>query len=114
MTDIQRKCIPPLLTGKNVLGEGKTGSGKTLVKIRRGKKGSWGSRFYVQAFLIPCIELLHRAQFKHSDGTGVVIITPTRELAMQIYGVARDLMNDRLSHTFGEFSLMGKQMIVHD
>ena len=83
MTEIQQKTIPPLLAGKNVLGEGKTGSGKTL------------------AFLIPCIELLHRAHFKQRNGTGVIIITPTRELAMQIYGVARDLMNDRFNHTFG-------------
>jgi ATP-dependent RNA helicase DDX18/HAS1 len=83
MTEIQHKCIPPLLAGKNVLGEGKTGSGKTL------------------AFLIPCIELLHRAHFKHDAGTGVLIITPTRELAMQIYGVARELISGRLSHTFG-------------
>lgn len=83
MTEIQQKTIPPLLAGKNVLGEGKTGSGKTL------------------AFLIPCIELLHRAHFKQRNGTGVIIITPTRELAMQIYGVARDLMNGRFAHTFG-------------
>ena len=83
MTEIQQKSIPPLLAGKNVLGEGKTGSGKTL------------------AFLIPCIEMLHRSHFKQRNGTGVLIITPTRELAMQIYGVARDLMNDRFNHSFG-------------
>merc|ERR1711916_353893 len=83
MTEIQQKTIPPLLAGKNVLGEGKTGSGKTM------------------AFLLPCIELLHRAQFKQRNGTGVLIITPTRELAMQIYGVARDLLSGSNAHTFG-------------
>lgn len=83
MTEIQQKSIPPLIAGKNVLGEGKTGSGKTL------------------AFLVPCIELLYRSQFKPRNGTGILIITPTRELAMQIYGVARDLMNDKYSQTFG-------------
>lgn len=83
MTEIQAKCIPPLLAGKNLLGEAKTGSGKTF------------------AFLIPAIELLHRAEFKQRNGTGVLIITPTRELAMQIYGVARDLMEEKFSHTYG-------------
>ncbi|KAL0484484.1 ATP-dependent RNA helicase [Acrasis kona] len=74
MTEIQAKSIPPLLAGKDLLAQAKTGSGKTL------------------AFLIPCIELLYRAQFKPRNGTGVLIISPTRELAIQIYSVARELM----------------------
>lgn len=74
MTEIQARSIPPLLTGKDVLGAARTGSGKTL------------------AFLIPAVELLYHAHFMPRNGTGVVIISPTRELAMQIYGVARDLM----------------------
>ncbi len=65
------------------LQEGKTGSGKTL------------------AFLVPCIEMLLRTEFKPRNGTGIIIITPTRELAMQIFGVVRDLMQDNLSQTFG-------------
>eukprot|EP01091_Cochliopodium_minus_P010493 TRINITY_DN2791_c0_g1_i1.p1 TRINITY_DN2791_c0_g1~~TRINITY_DN2791_c0_g1_i1.p1 ORF type:complete len:518 (+),score=164.59 TRINITY_DN2791_c0_g1_i1:223-1776(+) len=82
MTEIQEKSIPPLLTGKNLLGDAKTGSGKTL------------------AFLIPALEILSALQFKPRNGTGIIIITPTRELALQIYGVARDLMKYH-SQTFG-------------
>ena len=52
----------------------RAGSGKTL------------------AFLIPSIELLYRAKYKPRNGTGVLVISPTRELAMQIYSVARELM----------------------
>ena len=52
----------------------RAGSGKTL------------------AFLVPCIELLHRARFQPRNGTGALVISPTRELAMQIYAVARDLL----------------------
>eukprot|EP00249_Psilotum_nudum_P018779 c26958_g1_i1 orf=116-2218(+) len=74
MTEIQARSIPPLLSGKDVLGAARTGSGKTL------------------AFLIPAVELLYHGHFMPRNGTGVVIISPTRELAMQIYGVARDLM----------------------
>ncbi|KAJ7597677.1 DEAD-domain-containing protein [Mycena floridula] len=74
MTPIQAKAIPLLLTGKDVLGAARTGSGKTL------------------AFLIPAIELLHRLKFKPMNGTGIIIITPTRELALQIFGVAKDLL----------------------
>ncbi len=34
------------------------------------------------------------------EGTGIVIITPTRELALQIFGVAKELMAHH-SQTFG-------------
>ncbi|THH02513.1 hypothetical protein EW026_g403 [Hermanssonia centrifuga] len=82
MTAIQEKAIPPLLTGKDVLGAARTGSGKTL------------------AFLIPAIELLHRMKFKPRNGTGIIIVSPTRELALQIFGVAKELMVHH-SQTFG-------------
>ncbi|KAF8477171.1 DEAD/DEAH box helicase [Kalaharituber pfeilii] len=74
MTEVQAKTIPPLLAGRDVLGAAKTGSGKTL------------------AFLIPAIEMLASLRFKPRNGTGAIVITPTRELALQIFGVARDLM----------------------
>ena len=38
------------------------------------------------------MELLHKAKFSTRNGTGVIVIAPTRELAMQIYGVLQDLM----------------------
>ncbi|KAK3115659.1 ATP-dependent RNA helicase [Teratosphaeriaceae sp. CCFEE 6253] len=82
MTEIQRRGIPPLLAGKDVLGAAKTGSGKTL------------------AFLIPAIEMLYSLKFKPRNGTGVVVVSPTRELALQIFGVARELMGHH-SQTFG-------------
>lgn len=82
MTEIQRRGIPPLLAGKDVLGAAKTGSGKTL------------------AFLIPAIEMLSSLRFKPRNGTGVIVVTPTRELALQIFGVARDLMKHH-SQTYG-------------
>ncbi|XP_047327285.1 DEAD-box ATP-dependent RNA helicase 51-like [Impatiens glandulifera] len=74
LTEIQEKSIPPLLLGKDVLGAARTGSGKTL------------------AFLIPAIELLSNIRFNPRNGTGVVIISPTRELAIQTHAVAKDLL----------------------
>lgn len=82
MTEIQARGIPPLLAGRDVLGAAKTGSGKTL------------------AFLIPAIEMLYSLKFKPRNGTGVVVVSPTRELALQIFGVARELMEHH-SQTFG-------------
>lgn len=73
MTDVQARAIPPLLAGKDVLGAARTGSGKTL------------------AFLLPAIEFLTRTRFKPRNGTGVIVISPTRELALQIFGVAKEL-----------------------
>lgn len=82
MTEIQRRGIPPLLAGRDVLGAAKTGSGKTL------------------AFLIPAVEMLHSLRFKPRNGTGVIVVSPTRELALQIFGVARELMEHH-SQTYG-------------
>ncbi|KXS17950.1 DEAD-domain-containing protein [Gonapodya prolifera JEL478] len=73
MTEIQARTVPPALTGKDILGAAKTGSGKTL------------------AFLIPAVEMLAKVGFKPRNGTGAIIISPTRELALQIFGVAKEL-----------------------
>ncbi|KAF8320137.1 DEAD-domain-containing protein, partial [Clavulina sp. PMI_390] len=82
MKPVQEKTIPPLMAGKDVLGAARTGSGKTL------------------AFLIPAIELVVRLKFKPRNGTGVIIISPTRELAIQIFEEARTLMSHH-SQTIG-------------
>ncbi len=74
MTEIQKRTIPPLLAHKDVLGAAKTGSGKTL------------------AFLIPAVELLHALRFKPRNGVGAIIVSPTRELALQIFNVAQELL----------------------
>ena len=74
MTDIQAKSIPPLLEGRDLVGSAKTGSGKTL------------------AFLVPAVELIYKLKFWPRNGTGVVIISPTRELSMQTFGVLREVL----------------------
>ncbi|RUS21482.1 hypothetical protein BC937DRAFT_92598 [Endogone sp. FLAS-F59071] len=73
LTDIQRKAIPLALAGKDVLGAAKTGSGKTL------------------AFLVPILELLYRAKWSQFDGLGALVISPTRELAVQIFEVLKKI-----------------------
>jgi ATP-dependent RNA helicase DDX18/HAS1 len=82
MTEIQQRGIPPLLAGRDVLGAAKTGSGKTL------------------AFLIPAVEMLSALRFKPRNGTGVIVVSPTRELALQIFSVAGKLMAHH-SQTYG-------------
>ncbi|XP_075037309.1 ATP-dependent RNA helicase DDX18 [Mixophyes fleayi] len=82
MTEIQHKSIRPLLEGRDVLAAARTGSGKTL------------------AFLIPAIELVYKLKFMPRNGTGVLILSPTRELAMQTYGVLKELMAHHV-HTYG-------------
>jgi ATP-dependent RNA helicase DeaD len=64
-TPVQRETIPPLLEGRDLLGQAATGTGKTA------------------AFALP---LLHRMQAEGRGGvapTGLVLV-PTRELAMQV------------------------------
>merc|ERR1712227_652158 len=76
MMPIQARAIPHLLTGKDVLAAARTGSGKPF------------------AFLVPIVELITKLKFMDRNGTGAVILAPTRELAMQTYGVLKELMAD--------------------
>ncbi|KAL1900049.1 ATP-dependent RNA helicase dbp4 [Ceratocystis pirilliformis] len=71
LTDIQARALPLALKNLDVLGAAKTGSGKTL------------------AFIIPVLERLYRARWTEFDGLGALIISPTRELAVQIFEVLR-------------------------
>ncbi|XP_045432040.1 ATP-dependent RNA helicase DDX55 isoform X2 [Pipistrellus kuhlii] len=67
MTPVQSAAIPLFLRNKDVAAEAVTGSGKTL------------------AFVIPILEILLRREEKLKRGqVGAIIITPTRELAVQI------------------------------
>lgn len=70
---MQARAIPLALQNKDILGAAKTGSGKTL------------------AFLVPLLEKLHRAQWTEYDGLGALVISPTRELAVQIFEVLRKI-----------------------
>lgn len=71
LTDIQRCALPVALGGLDVIGAAKTGSGKTL------------------AFLIPVLERLYREKWTVHDGLGALILSPTRELALQTFDVLR-------------------------
>jgi ATP-dependent RNA helicase DDX10/DBP4 len=73
MTAIQNACIPHALAGRDILGAARTGSGKTL------------------AFVIPLLEKLYREKFSPTDGCGAIVLSPTRELAVQIFDVLRQV-----------------------
>lgn len=73
LTDIQKQAAPHALKGSDVLGAAKTGSGKTL------------------AFLVPVLENLYRRRWTDLDGLGALILSPTRELAIQIFEVLRKI-----------------------
>lgn len=70
-TPIQRKGIPPIMEGRDVVGMARTGSGKTA------------------AFVVPMIERLrmHSAQV----GARALILSPSRELALQTLKVVKEM-----------------------
>ncbi|KAJ8286821.1 hypothetical protein GJAV_G00043670 [Gymnothorax javanicus] len=70
-TPIQRKTIPVIMDGKDVVAMARTGSGKTA------------------AFLIPMFERLKAAQAQ--TGARALILTPTRELALQTMKFTKEL-----------------------
>jgi ATP-dependent RNA helicase RhlE len=65
-TPIQSQTIPLALQGKDILGLAQTGTGKTA------------------AFALPILQLLNQHQSKGYRHTRALILTPTRELAVQI------------------------------
>jgi ATP-dependent RNA helicase RhlE len=68
-TPVQQSAIPAVLAGRDVLAEAETGSGKTA------------------AFALPILDGLVGAQ----TGAGVLILVPTRELALQVAAVFKKL-----------------------
>ncbi|CRK90017.1 CLUMA_CG003742, isoform A [Clunio marinus] len=71
-TPIQAQAIPTALSGRDLIGIAKTGSGKTA------------------AFLWPLIvHILDQPQLKPGDGIIGLILAPTRELSIQIYNEAK-------------------------
>lgn len=68
-TPVQEKLIPVVLSGRDLVGESKTGSGKT------------------HTFLLPIFQMLD----EEADSVQALITAPSRELAAQIYQAARQL-----------------------
>lgn len=68
-TPIQAQCIPLILQGKDVIGQAQTGTGKTL------------------AFLLPILEKIN----PKDPQVQALILSPTRELALQITEIAQNL-----------------------
>ena len=66
-TPIQTEAMPPLLKGRDVIGRARTGSGKTA------------------AFGLPLLQRLKGA----GKGVRALVLTPTRELALQVTGALR-------------------------
>jgi len=75
MTEIQQKTFEAASSGTDVLGRARTGTGKTM------------------AFLLPALEsLLKRRDFVAGTNVGILIVSPTRELATQIGDQAEKLL----------------------
>ncbi|WP_448567422.1 DEAD/DEAH box helicase [Thalassotalea ganghwensis] len=70
-TEIQQQAIPVAMTGQDLIASSKTGSGKTL------------------AFIIPAMQRLMKTRALSKRDPRVVILTPTRELAKQVFGQLR-------------------------
>lgn len=66
-TPIQAVTWPALLSGRDMVGVAETGSGKTL------------------AFGVPCVRFITSLPKKQRKGVKAVIVSPTRELAVQIH-----------------------------
>lgn len=74
-TEIQEQAMPLILEGKDILASSQTGTGKT------------------GAFLMPLI-----TKVEQEEGSKVLIVTPTRELAKQVFTVANEMMGRKNKH----------------
>lgn len=73
-TDIQYKCIPPILKGEDVLAIAQTGTGKTA------------------AFAIPITQIIATNHTPvETGGMRCLVMVPTHELAMQVAGVFKEV-----------------------
>lgn len=70
-TPVQQQAIPAILQGKDILGISKTGSGKTA------------------GYVLPILELCQRRVEKKDRHVRVLVMVPTRELAIQVNDVCK-------------------------
>jgi len=83
---IQQKAIPPVLAGKDVLASAQTGTGKTA------------------GFTLPLLHILSENPKEKFRPVRALILTPTRELAAQVYANVREyseFLNLRSAVIFG-------------
>ena len=73
-TPIQGEAIPAILSGRDVLGIAKTGSGKTA------------------SYVLPILQRMMEAEMSAQREPATLILVPTRELADQIFNVIRELL----------------------
>lgn len=73
LTDIQEKSIPVALTGRNIIGQARTGSGKTF------------------AYALPIVEKILKQDITGKNASALIIV-PTRELCKQVEVVISDLV----------------------
>lgn len=81
-TQVQAEAIPQALEGRDVLASAPTGTGKTA------------------AFVIPALQYLQDFPRKKAGPARVLILTPTRELAMQVADQARALAKNTKLNIF--------------
>ena len=92
-TPIQRKAIPTLLRGGDLIGIAETGTGKTL------------------AYLIPIFQRLNEG----GNDPEAVVVCPTRELAIQVAGEAERFgkyLGIRVELAYGGTSIRGQQQAL--
>ncbi|KAL0479943.1 ATP-dependent RNA helicase DDX [Acrasis kona] len=83
LTPVQHHALQDLINGKDAFINSKAKSGKTL------------------AFLLPLIHNLVRGSFKPENGTGVIVLVPTRESALQVHSICQKLMKPFGAITIG-------------
>lgn len=71
-TAIQSQAIPAALSGRDLIGIAKTGSGKTAA--------------FIWPMLVHCMD---QRELRQGDGPIAIILAPTRELSLQIYSEAK-------------------------
>ena len=89
LTEIQQKSIPLILEGRDVIGKSQTGSGKTI------------------AFGVPAVEIIDKEISKKY--TQVLVLVPTRELAVQACSEIRKLM--KYTHDIKTVAIYGGQLL---
>jgi len=97
---VQKDVIPVILAGKNLAATAQTGSGKTA------------------AFLLPILQRLTESAKLKSQGVRVLVLVPTRELAVQVAEAAKVFSRYlpckmRIAAIFGGVSINTQMMGLH-